>query len=106
MKRYSVYKVNRLSSNISDDLCGKAILLNDFSLPWRDETPQKTSFRALYDDKYLYLRYDVKDSNINIYNQNDNKMDVVQSDRVEIFFRKNKELNPYYVLEIDPNGNC
>ena len=104
MRKYSVYKIHSISSNLSDDLWEKAILLNDFSCPWLNETPEETHFRALYDDRYLYLRYDVIDSNINIYCLNDTKMDVTQSDRVEIFFRENKALNPYYGLEIDPNG--
>ncbi len=102
MKKYFILKVKDLIE--SKDVWDKAILLQDFSLPWNSEKPQKTSFRALYDDEFLYLRYDVEEENINICSKKGNKRDVINSDRVEIFFRKNEKLDQYYCLEIDPNG--
>ncbi len=102
MKRYLVHKTNQLIK--TDSSWSHAILLNDFTLPWGKEKPKETSFKALYDDDFLYLRYDVKDNNINICSKIKNKEDVVNSDRVEIFFRKSDKLNSYYCLEIDPNG--
>jgi hypothetical protein len=32
------------------------------------------------------------------------KLEVVNSERVEIFFRKDEALTPYYGLELDANG--
>jgi len=58
----------------------------DFSFPWEDVRAPKTSFRALYDDNYFYFRFDVDDDNILIHVKEDHKMEVVNSDRVEIFF--------------------
>jgi hypothetical protein len=108
MSSYSVKKINsKVKYNFSDNFEGvwkNAILLEDFSQPWLELTSQKTTFRALYDDKYLYLRYNVVDSNILLYNNNNNETDVIQSDRIEIFFRKDLELSEYYCLEIDPTG--
>lgn len=102
MKKYFIHKIE--DSIESENVWGKAILLQDFSLPWKPEKPQETSFRALYDENYIYLRYDVKDDGILIYSKTGNKGDVINSDRVEIFFRKNEKLDQYYCLEIDPNG--
>jgi len=102
MKKYFIHKTE--DSIAPENVWRKAILLQDFSLPWKSEKPQVTSFRALYDDNYLYLRYDVKDDGILINLKTGKKQDVINSDRVEIFFRTNDKLDQYYCLEIDPNG--
>jgi len=102
MKKYFIHKTE--DSIESENVWEKSNLLQDFSLPWKSEKPQETYFRALYDDKHLYLRYDVKDKGILIYSKSGNKDDIINSDRVEIFFRKNEKLDQYYCLEINPNG--
>ncbi len=107
MKSYTVLKVevdDNIIGTLNDSLWKKADVLDDFSQPWRSEPMQGTIFRALHSDKYLYLRYDVKDSDLVIYNDYQKKRDIVRSDRVEIFFRKDPELKKYYCLEVDPNG--
>jgi hypothetical protein len=78
--------------------------LTDFIFPWESETPSFTSFKALHTNDWLYLLYKVKDNNINVLVKTNDKSEVVSSDRVEIFFRKNAKLSPYYGLELDPNG--
>lgn len=102
MKKYFIHKIEDPIE--SENIWRKATLLQDFSLPWKSEKPQETLFRALYDKNYIYLRYDVKDDEILIYSKTGKKDDVMYSDRVEIFFRKNEKLDQYYCLEIDPNG--
>jgi hypothetical protein len=62
------------------------------------------SFRALWDDAWLHFRFEVEASRALTYIQNNNKMEVVDSDRVEIFFRQDERLDPYYCLEMDPLG--
>lgn len=107
MKTYTVKKVEfngEINKPLDDDLWEDAILLNDFSQPWRDEPMQETSFKALYTNKHLYLRYDVKDSNLVISDNYQKKRDIVRSDRVEIFLRRDDDLKKYYCLEVDPNG--
>ncbi|WP_168796317.1 carbohydrate-binding family 9-like protein [Flagellimonas onchidii] len=108
MKTYIVSKAqseNGEEKFLDDNLWEKAILLTDFSQPWRkNERIQETSFRALHDDKYLYLRYDVKDDDLIIFDNYQTKRDIIRSDRVEIFLRKDTELKKYYCLEVDPNG--
>ena len=101
-KTNSIYKMQLIEEN--DKNWKEATPLSDFSYPWRNELPEETIFKALYDDNYLFLKYEVKDSNILISNVHNSKMDVAQSDRVEIFFRKDETLKEYYCLEIDPKG--
>jgi len=108
MKVYSVKQIasNQLTldGNIMSPIWDKANITNDFSYPWEEQTPPKTSFRALYDDDYFYFRFDVEDNNVLTHVSEDHKMEVVDSDRVEIFFRQDEKLNPYYCLEMDARG--
>ncbi len=76
--------------------------LSDFTYPWENEQPPHTLFRALHNKDWLYCLYDVKDDNINVYVNTNDKSEVVHSDRVEIFFRKDDRMSPYYGLELDP----
>ncbi|MGW9686135.1 carbohydrate-binding family 9-like protein [Flagellimonas sp. 2504JD1-5] len=107
MKTYTVLKVNEndnIPNSLDDSLWEKANVLDEFSQPWRSEPMQETIFRALHTNEYLYLRYDVKDTNLVIYDGYQKKRDIIRSDRVEIFIRKDEELKNYYCLEVDPNG--
>ncbi len=62
------------------------------------------SFRALWDDDRFYFRFDVESILVRTYLAENHKMEVLDSDRVEIFFRRNDRLDPYYCLEIDALG--
>ncbi|MEX0313656.1 MAG: carbohydrate-binding family 9-like protein [Allomuricauda sp.] len=107
MKSYTILKVNEddnIINSLDDNIWQKANILNEFSQPWRSEPMQETTFRALHTDEYLYLRYDVKDNDLIIYDGYQKKRDIIRSDRVEIFIRKDEELKTYYCLEVDPNG--
>jgi hypothetical protein len=78
--------------------------LNDFSSPWRKDTPPKTAFQAYHNDEYLHFKYTAFGPKPLVYVKTNHKLEVIHSERVEIFFRKNANLNPYYVFEIDPHG--
>ena len=108
MNTYSVKKIasNLLTPNakVMNPIWEQANITSDFSFPWEEKTPPKTSFRALYDDVYFYFRFDVEDDNVLTHVKDDHKMEVVDSDRVEIFFRQDEKLNPYYCLEMDARG--
>lgn len=78
--------------------------LSDFSYPWREiECPEMT-FKAYYDDEKIYFQFKVNCKSPKVFVKNNNKIEVVNSERVEIFFRKNNNMKPYYCLEIDPTG--
>ena len=106
-----VYNVHRLKTG-SLDLTGhgadpkwkQAEKLTDFAYPWDAGKPPITSFSALHDESWFYCLFEVEDPNVIIHIEKNDKWEVVSSDRVEIFFRVNEKMNPYYCLEIDPKG--
>lgn len=106
-----IYSVKRIASNLltldgnsMNPIWEQANVSSDFTFPWEEKTPPKTSFRALYDNDFFYFRFDVEDDNVLTHVKEDCKMEVVDSDRVEIFFRQDEKLNPYYCLEMDARG--
>ena len=78
--------------------------LTDFTYPWREEKVPYTSFSAYYNDAYIHFRFEAAGPSHLIYVNDNNKLEVIHSERVEIFFRSNEEMKPYYCLEMDPNG--
>lgn len=83
----------------------QANVLSDFQYPWNEGTPPSMTFQALHDRNYLYGLYRVVDSKkILIYQLNNSKREILSSDRVEIFFRKDDKMDPYYGLELDAIG--
>ncbi|HTE34512.1 MAG TPA: carbohydrate-binding family 9-like protein [Chryseolinea sp.] len=104
------YTVHRIHSSITltgkgdDALWKSAPLLSDFSYPWENGIPPSTRFKALHDDDWLYCLFEVEDSRIHVLTDKNEKWEVASSDRVEIFFRTDQRLTPYYCLEIDPTG--
>jgi|LGVF01.1.fsa_nt_gb hypothetical protein len=104
------YEVNYIPNDIIDcndkssNLCWeKANSLLYFDNYWGSKPKQKTEFKALWSDTHLFLKYCVYDSSVYIDHNKDLIKGVNNSDRVEVFFRKNESLNPYYCLEIDPS---
>jgi hypothetical protein len=81
-----------------------AQVLTGFIYPWTVQPPPAISFRALWDESRFYFRFDVQTTRALIHVHDNNKMEVVDSDRVEIFFKTDDRLDPYYCLEIDPLG--
>jgi len=104
------YNVNRIEKNIlqinglgDNPFWNNAEILTDFISPWSDLKPKKMEFRALWDTEHFFFCYTVYDTNIHIDRQDDSVDSIGESDRVEIFFRTDAGLNPYYCLEIDPS---
>ena len=104
------YQVNKTNSPIQLDGKGKdagwaqAETLTDFRFPWQNRPAPPTAFRALWDSEFLYFQFVVKDEDVVIWEGKDQDASVLGSDRVELFFAVNKELNPYYSLEMDPRA--
>lgn len=105
MKEYIVKHIDESLIDINTEeltsVWAKANVNSDFSFPWEKCDAPQTSFRALFDEENFYFRFDVQDDNILTYVDENHKMDVVNSDRVEIFFCSDDKLNPYYCLEMD-----
>lgn len=107
MKRYEVRKADRpvqLSGMGTDQIWESAVALSDFTFPWRSETAPATTFRALWDDTHFYFLYRALDPEIISKQEGLGERDVVDSDRVEIFFKADDRMDPYHALEMDALG--
>lgn len=106
MKKYNVkcIEINTLVLNGKGDnlLWNEAEILTDFISAWDKKTPRPIEFRALWDSKNLFFYFKVFDSEINIDKNDNSNKSIGNSDRVELFFKNNDTLTPYYCLEIDP----
>lgn len=106
MKTYNVIYIGEeellLDGHGNDKLWGKAGIINDFISPWSDEVINSIEFRALWNREKLYFQFKVQDNSVHIDYTGNSFDNIGNSDRVELFFRKDKNLNPYYCLEIDP----
>lgn len=98
MKNFTIPKIINFTN------WGKLNELDDFSFPWEHQDSPKTVFKAYYDIDYLYFQFTAYGPKPNIYVMNNSKMEVILSERVELFFRIDSGMSPYYCLEIDPYG--
>ena len=105
MKEYQVVLIdkNQKSGNDFSVIFSweKANCLTDFSSPWKNDPISKIEFRALWDLENLYFKFTVFDNDVYIDQKDDSFDSIGNSDRVELFFRSNDALNPYYCLEMD-----
>jgi hypothetical protein len=105
------YKVNHIKEN-EITISGKgnhpmwkaANSLTDFSSPWDNKPIKKIEFKAIYNSEKVFFLFKVYDSQTHIHSSEDKNDSINNSDRVELFFRTNASLNPYYCLEIDPTS--
>lgn len=106
MKNYPVQKIPNKSLIINGktdaDLWNQAEDLSNFQSPWDAEEIAEIQFKALYDDVNLYFSFKVFDSNVHIVSKDNSTDSINNSDRVELFFRADSAMTPYYCLEIDP----
>lgn len=108
IKKYTVNLIPKkqlmLSGKGDHFLWKKAMKLTDFCSPWNNEKPSKIIFKALWDYDKLFFNFTVFDSKIHIEKQDDSFYSINNSDRVELFFRRDISLNPYYCLEMDTDA--
>jgi len=107
IKTYTVKRIQNellVTGEGDSPLWATAVELSDFIYPWENEEPPVTSFKALHNSDWLYCLFRVKDANINLFVDKNAKSEVASSDRVEIFFKIDDLLSPYYGLEMDPLG--
>lgn len=108
VKIYSVKAISEkgiiISGKGNHSVWGTANNLTDFSAPWNSEPIKKTEFKALHNSEYIFFLFKVDDSHTHIHPSKNNNESINNSDRVELFFRSDASLNPYYCIEIDPNS--
>jgi hypothetical protein len=78
--------------------------LTDFNSPWDSEKIKPIEFKALCDTETLFFCFRVEDSDIHIDSTDNTIRSINDSDRMELFFRSNELMDPYYCLEIDPTS--
>lgn len=98
-----VYNVTRIEFNQPERWLNAPVLA-DFVYPWEDTEAPYTSFQAVYDEYNFYFKFLVQDEDIYAPGDIQDKRGVLPSDRVEIFFKSNHSMDPYYCLEMDPRG--
>ena len=102
---YNVNLIEKNQLNISgkgdDVLWNKAAILDNFVSPWNTDKKSEIIFKALWDRENLFFNFTVFDTEIHIEKKDDSVESIGNSDRVELFFRPDDSLNPYYCLEID-----
>jgi hypothetical protein len=105
LKEYHVEIIDKSQKNVSEIMdpvfWEKANCLTDFTSPWNNDPLLRIEFRALWDLDYLYFNFQVFDSEVYIDRKDNSTDSICNSDRVELFFRKNEKLSPYYCLEMD-----
>lgn len=103
---YLVNKIfrNKLIVNGKGDhiLWEQANIISRFYSPWNSENIKPIEFRSLWDENKLFFCFKVYDSEIHIDKSTDVYNSINNSDRVELFFRSDDAMSPYYCLEIDP----
>ena len=102
---YNVNLIEKNQLNISgkgdDTLWNNAAILDNFISPWNTDKASEIIFKALWDRENLFFNFTVFDTEIHIEKKDDSVESIGNSDRVELFFRPDDSLNPYYCLEID-----
>lgn len=108
IKEYEVVLIPQNPENYNQILDAsfwkKANCLTDFCSPWNNNPFSKIEFKAVWDLENLYFNFRVFDTDIYKDQKDDTFNSIGNSDRVELFFRTNESLNPYYCLEIDTAG--
>lgn len=106
MQKYSVRSIEtfdlEIKSGLSNSLWDKANTLSDFKSPWDAEEISKIEFRALHNSDKLFFNFKVFDTKRHIIKKDNSNASINDSDRVELFFRSDSFMSPYYCLEIDP----
>lgn len=108
MKEYQVKLVSENHINFNESLnvsfFDKANCLTDFCSAWNEDPILKIEFRALWDLENFFFNFRVFDTDVYLDQKDDSIDSIGNSDRVELFFRTNESLNPYFCLEMDASG--
>ena len=108
MKEYQVKLVSENHINFNESLnvsfFDKANCLTDFCSAWNEDPILKIEFRALWNLENFFFNFRVFDTDVYLDQKDDSFDSIGNSDRVELFFRTNEFLNPYFCLEMDASG--
>jgi len=97
-------EILKITGRGDNKLWESAHCLTDFISPWDSKDVHKIEFKSLWDKYKIVFFFKVNDSEVHIDPADDSIKSINNSDRVELFFRSDQYLDPYYCLEIDPLG--
>jgi len=91
------------NTNITDFKRWKDIkMFSNFVSPWDEQPYGETTFQYYNDTSWFYFLFRVDDDDIQLCDTSNNEaQNVLQSDRVELFFTKDSLMQPYYTFEMD-----
>ena len=108
MKTYKVNFTQKkdiiISGKGNHSIWNEANSLIDFSSPWDKEPIKRIEFKAIYNSEKIFFQFKVDDNLVHTHASEDKNDSINNSDRVELFFRTDNTLNPYYCIEIDTIG--
>lgn len=105
-KTYFVNYVNEIDIDnlLSDETWSEANMISDFCMPWDTAPAQETLLRALFDDEYIYIKFNTLESDLVLLDSVSAELDLAEEDRVEVYFSYSEALDEYYCFEVDPYG--
>ncbi|WP_341221176.1 carbohydrate-binding family 9-like protein [Polaribacter atrinae] len=108
MNSYRVISIKEKELIISGDgnnpIWKEADSLTNFISPWDDKPVKKIEFKAVHNSENIFFQFIVEDHQTHIHPSIDKDESINNSDRVELFFRSDASLDPYYCLEMDTTG--
>lgn len=93
-----------LDGRADEPAWAQASVEKGFTFPWKTIPAPPTEFRALCDERYLYLHFRARDEDVVVLDQLRDEEDAVLEDRVELYFAADDKLHDYYCIEIDSRG--
>ena len=108
MEIYKVKSIGQkdiiLSGKGNQSFWNESYLLTNFCSPWDDQPLKKIEFKAVHNSEKIFFQFKVYDQLVHIHSSENKNDSINNSDRVELFFRSDAYLDPYYCLEIDTLG--
>lgn len=93
-----------IDGEFSEKAWNIANVISGFVYPWNPDRSQSITFRALYDDHFLYLSYQMVDDVIIAPDSISGELDLIEQDRVEIYIAPDVKMKEYYCIEMDVKG--
>ena len=82
----------------------RATHLTQFVNPWNPRYQSETDLRLLWNGHELYFCFTVKEETLQLASVLQDKHEIIDEDRVELFFSPSLPLSTYYALEFDAIG--
>lgn len=89
---------------IDDREWNKFNLISNLRSPWKSEIQDHAEFKCFLSDFHFNFCFSITDTTL-VMKEYTNELSVAEGDRAELFFAPSSDLDKYYCMEIDPQGN-